>query len=143
MTQTRTLDINTKSVLTLLITTALVLFMSFSLAFAAESGKWQNQEFKVKGSWSIEQRADGNYLVISDDFKTRSAPDLKFFLSKNSFDAINGKNATDGAVLISQLSSSKGGQSYKIPSNINVEDYQSLVLHCEQYSKLWASTPIK
>ncbi|MEM8834077.1 MAG: DM13 domain-containing protein, partial [Pseudomonadota bacterium] len=86
--------------------------------------------------------ADGNYLVISDDFKTLNAPDLKFFLSKNNFQAINGSNATQDAVLISPLSKNKGSQEYKIPSNIDVSDYSSLIIHCQQFSKLWASTPI-
>lgn len=116
--------------------------LSFSNASAGE-GTWDKQDFKVKGSWSIEKRSDGEYLVLSDDFKTRKAPDLKFFLSKKSYGDINGRNATDEAVLISQISSAKGGQSYKIPAGVNVSDYQSLVLHCEQYSKLWASTSLK
>jgi hypothetical protein len=111
-------------------------------AFANSSGGWKNQEFKVKGSWSIEQRTDGNYIVLSDEFKTKNAPDLKLFVSKKPYGAIKGNNATQEAAVISLLSSNKGGQSYKIPSNINLSDYQSLVIHCEQYSKLWASTPL-
>lgn len=126
----------------LLLMAGAIFTLSVSNASAGQ-GTWDKQDFKIKGSWSIEQRADGNYLVLSDDFKTRSAPDLKFFLSKKKFSDINGSNATDGATLISEISSSKGGQSYKIPSNINVSDYESLVLHCEQYSKLWASTSLK
>ena len=112
-------------------------------AFAQQSGGWQKQDFKVKGQWSIEQRTDGNYIVLSDDFKTKKAPDLKLFVSKKSYSDINGKNATQDAAVISLLDSHKGGQSYKIPSNINLSDYQSLIIHCEQYSKLWASTPLK
>lgn len=127
----------------IMLTTLLTMIISFSSAFAAQSGGWQNQEFKVNGSWSIEERADGNYLVVSDDFKTKSAPDLKFFFSKAQYGDLNGKNATDNAVFVAKLDGTKGGAAYKIPSNINVSDYNSLVLHCEQFSKLWASTPLK
>jgi len=119
-----------------------ILFLSFSNSFAA-GGAWQNQETKVKGSWSIEHRADGDYIVLSDEFKTRNAPDLKLFFSKNNYSAIKGSNATQDATFVAKLNSSKGGQAYKIPAGINVSDYQSLILHCEQYSKLWASTPLK
>ena len=125
------------------LSTALVLFMSFSLAFAGDAKSFQNQEFKVKGAYTIEDRADGTYITLNDEFKTKSAPDLKLFLSKNEFSGVNGKNATNNAVLVSQLKSHKGAQSYKIPAGINVSDYQSLLIHCEQYSKLWASTPIR
>lgn len=143
MPQAHALQINRKSVFTFLVTTMTVLVLMISMAFAQSSGGFKNQEYKVKGTWSIETRADGAYLVISDDFKTRRAPDLKFFLSKNNYDQVTGDNATQGAVLVSALSSTKGAQSYKIPKDVSLADYQSLVLHCEQYGKLWASTPLK
>ena len=119
----------------------LSIFAFSSTSTAAEA--WQDQSIKVKGEWSIEQRADGNYLVLSDAFKTRNAPDLKFFLSKKSSGSITGDNATQDAVEFAVLKTNKGAQSYKIPANINVSDYSSVVLHCEQYSKLWAASPLK
>ncbi len=143
MTQTNALKISAKNTLNVFFATMIVVAMSFSLAFAADSGGWEKQDFKVKGTWSIEDRADGKYLTLSDEFKTKGAPDLKLFLSKNNFSGITGTNATNNAVFIAQLTSNKGGQSYKIPAHINVGDYESLIIHCEQYSKLWASTPLK
>jgi len=143
MPNTMTLDNNMTKITGFIMIALVALTMMVSSAFAQTAHTWQNQEFKVKGTWSIEQRADGNYLVVSDDFKTKSAPDLKFFLSKNGYEGITGKNATDGALQLAKLTATKGAQEYKIPANINVNDYQSLVLHCEQYSKLWASTPLK
>ncbi len=136
-------NMQTKSLLALLslVLVALALFMG--TAFAGSPSAWQNQELKVKGTWMIEERADGNYLVLSEDFKTKNAPDLKFFVTKNTYGAVTGDNATNGAVQIAKLNKNKGGQSYKIPASVNLDDYQSLVLHCEQYSKLWASTPLK
>ncbi|MEM9469934.1 MAG: DM13 domain-containing protein [Pseudomonadota bacterium] len=125
---------------------ALLTVLIFSMTpnvFAQTTNGWQNQHTKVKGTWSIEQRADGNYVTLSDDFKTRNAPDLKIFLSKNNADSLTGSNATNNSVLVAKLSSSKGAQSYKIPENINVADYESLLIHCEQYSKLWAATPLQ
>ena len=121
----------------------LALIAMISFALAADSKPWKNQEFKVKGNWSIEQRADGNYIVLDEAFKTRGAPDLKLFVSKANYSDITGKNATRNASFVAKLKSNKGAQSYKIPSNINVSDYQSLIIHCEQYSKLWASTPLQ
>lgn len=125
------------------LTMLLALACMMSIAFAAEPQAWKNQEITVKGAWSIQQRDDGNYVVLSDDFKTRGAPDLKLFVSKTGYDAITGNNATDSSTLVAKLSSNKGGQNYKIPENINLDDYQSLIIHCEQYSKLWASSPLK
>ena len=141
--QTQSLSINAHFYKIASVAVALfaALFLFTNTAQAGQS--WQKQDFKVKGTWAIEQRSDGNYLVLDDAFKTKKAPDLKFFLSKNSYQDINGNNATSNAVQIAVLKSVKGGASYKIPANVNVADYKSLVLHCEQYSKLWASTPLK
>jgi hypothetical protein len=120
-----------------------LLSIFFMVGTANAASSWEKQDFKVKGTWSIEQRTDGDYLVLSDDFKTKKAPDLKIFLSNTAYQNVTGKNATNDAVEVTQLSSHKGGQSYKIPANINVSDYSTLILHCEQYSKLWAATPLK
>ena len=143
MTNVGAININQKQSLTFVFM-VLMTFMTFiATAFAGSPASWQNQDIKVKGTWTIEERADGNYLVLSDDFKTKNAPDLKFFVSNAGYESLNGSNATNGAVEIAKLSKNKGAQSYKIPSNVNLSDYKSLVLHCEQYSKLWASTPLK
>ena len=119
-----------------------ILFAMFSFAHAAGQS-WQYQETKVKGEWSIEQRDDGNYIVLNDDFKTKNAPDLKIFLSKKEAGNITDDNATQEAIQVAKLSSNKGAQSYKIPSDVNVVDYQSIIIHCEQYSKLWAADELK
>ena len=120
-----------------------LLSVFFMMGTANAESTWEKQDFKVKGTWSIEQRADGNYFVLSDNFKTKKAPDLKIFLSNTAYQDVTGANATNDAVQITLLSSHKGGQSYKIPANIDVSDYSTLILHCEQYSKLWAATPLK
>ena len=143
MLQTKTLQLNLRNKVNLFFTTMLVVAMSATIAFAGEAGAWKKQDFNVKGTWTLENKADGQYITLSDEFKTKSAPDLKLFLSKNNYSGITGTNATNNAVQVAVLKSAKGGQSYKIPAGIDVSAYQSLVLHCEQYSKLWASTPLK
>lgn len=143
MTNTNVISNKTNHSLTFgfMILMALVTFAT--TAFAGSPASWSKQDIKVKGTWSIEQREDVNYLVLSDDFKTKNAPDLKFFVSNAGYESVNGSNATNGATEIAKLTKSKGGQSYKIPANIDVSDYKTLILHCEQYSKLWAATPLK
>ena len=71
----------------------------------------------------------------SMDFK----PDLKLFLTKSKASSLTGKNATKNAVRIAKLTSNKGAQRYKLPNNINPADFTTLLIHCEKYSKLWAT----
>ena len=94
-------------------------------------GTWTKKSNKIKGSWAIEQREDGAYLVLDEDFKTRNAPDLKFMLTNNTVATVNGKNATQDALFIKNLKSTKGTQSYRLPDNYG--DYSTLLLHCEQF----------
>lgn len=140
MSNTRTL--NLKHIVLLSFLTLFTVVFSFGAGFSANAASWQSQEFKVKGEWTIESRSDGDYLVLSEEFKTRNAPDLKFFVTPAGYETVTGKNATNGARLIAKLNSNKGAQEYKIPADVNLADYNSLILHCEQYSKLWASTPL-
>ncbi|NER14509.1 electron transfer flavoprotein [Leptobacterium flavescens] len=116
----------------------LMLFLSQgAFSQSLKKGKWDKQNKSISGSWEITKKSDGTYIVLSDDFKTKKAPDLKLFLSKKQASSVNGKNATKDAVFVAKLKSPKGGQSYKIPSNINIDDYTSLLIHCEKYSIFW------
>lgn len=96
---------------------------------------------RTTGTWTLETRADGVYAVLSDDFKARKAPDLKIFLHTAEPGKVNGKNAADG-LFVAALKSHKGGQAYKLPAGIDLADYKSFVIHCQQYSKFWAAGSI-
>ena len=119
--------------------------IAFATAAAAEvrsSGTWSRQETKIAGSWSIVEEGGELFVKLSDDFKTRSGPDLKIFLSPADLDRLNGKNATSGSVLVARLRSPKGGQSYPLPSGIDLSRYRSIVIHCEKYAKLWGGSSL-
>ncbi len=100
-------------------------------------GTWTKKNYRIKGEWSIVHTEEGSFLELSDDFRTRNAPDLKLFLSPLPAADLANRNAVSGSLLISPLESNKGAQRYKLPEGTRIDDYQSLVLHCEQFSKLW------
>jgi len=102
------------------------------------SGEWSKASFKSSGTWQIVERDGSRFVELSSDFKTRNAPDLKIFLSSQPSDSLTGKNATDSAILISELESNRGGQSYELPADLDLADFSSIMIHCEQYSKLWS-----
>ncbi|MBR9824743.1 MAG: DM13 domain-containing protein [Alphaproteobacteria bacterium] len=105
------------------------------------SGGFDNQEYQIRGDWRIEARADGNYIVLSDDFRTRRGPDLKIFFSTNAAVDVNGENGDEGFFLTA-LDSNRGGQAYRLPDDFALEDYSSVVIQCEQFSKLWGAGTI-
>jgi len=94
-------------------------------------------EKPLNGSWSIETRDDGAYIVLSDDFQTSNAPDLKIFLSQQDVNDVRDNTATRDAVLVSKLVSTSGAQEYKLPADFSKDAYTSVLIHCEQFSVFW------
>ena len=113
-----------------------------TLAQTVKKGKWEKQNKSISGNFEIVKKESGTYIVLSDDVKTKSAPDLKIFLSKKSLSSITGKNATKEAVLVSKLKKAKGGQSYKLPSTIQLKNYNSIIIHCEEYGIFWGGSSL-
>ena len=119
---------------------------AFTTTAAAEvghnSGAWVAKSKAIKGGWSIEKRGDQHVITFNEKFKTKGGPDLKVFLSPQSIDQVTGRNATNGAELVAVLKSTRGSQEYVLPSNIDVNSFNSLLIHCEQYSVLWGGANI-
>lgn len=120
---------------------ALVLLSGLAAAETWKSGVFSKQEQKISGGWSIAKEADGTYLVLSSDFSTRNAPDLKFFLHPLPAAQVTARNATQGA-FVGDLKSPKGASRIKLPASVDPAKFKSVVLHCEQYTKLWGAGDI-
>ncbi len=122
----------------------LIAFMPLSVAAPPlAEGKWTKKTASISGSWSIVEEGGSRFLVLSDDFKTKKAPDLKLFLSSRDLSAIDGSNATDHAVLIGKLKTARGGQRYLIQDSIDLDERSTLLLQCEKYAKLWGGATIR
>ena len=132
----------------LLTRTVLILcFLStFALAAAAQAqlqeGSWTGKSSTIKGGWSIVEENGKHFVLLNDDFSTKKAPDLKLFLSPLSLEKLSNSNATTGSVLIAKLGSHKGAQRYEIPGGVDLSKFQSLIVHCEKYSKLWGGADL-
>lgn len=126
-------------------------FLAILLAFAMlpvmayagpRSGTFIEKEKSVSGSWTIHEKEGSLFLVLSEDFKAKNGPDLKLFLSPLAFETTTGKNALSGAILIDELEKTKGAQNYKLPAGLKLDQYKSLLLHCERYAVLWGGSDL-
>ncbi len=106
------------------------------------SGTWTKKSFKSKGTWTIAVEDGVTMVKLDADFSTRKAPDLKIFLTPKSVSEVNRKNALEGSVLIASLSSNKGAQSYVVPEGVDLSDFQSIIIHCEAFTKLWSAAAL-
>ena len=103
---------------------------------------FQKKTYSVSGGITVEQRGSQTVIVFSDDFRTRSGPDLKVFLSRNDVASSTGTNATANAVKLGVLKDNRGAQEYVLPEGVNIADFSSVLVHCEAFSKLWGGADI-
>jgi len=106
------------------------------------SGDFVKKSKRLKGSYEVIQRGGQTIIRFSDSFKTSNGPDLKIFLSPKNISDATGRNATDGAVKLGLLKSTKGAQEYVVPTGVNIANFGSVLVHCEAYSVLWGGGDI-
>lgn len=97
----------------------------------------------LEGDWQIVEDNGAYFIELSENFRAKQGPDVKIFLSPTPAAEVTGRNAVDGSVLIKQISDFDGSARISIPAGIDVGQFQSLVFHCEAYSKLWGSSTLR
>lgn len=109
---------------------------------ALSRGTWVKKTQKISGAWKIVDLGKHKELKMVG-FKTKKAPDLQVFLSPHTAKVASNKNASAGALVLGKLKSLKGDQSYRIPSDVDLSKYHSILIHCKKYSKLWGAASLK
>ena len=133
---------------------AIIITVLFFLGFNSSQdsnvvfeGEWERESrwTTFEGTWKIVKDGDQFLVQMGANFEAKKAPDLKIYLSKAELSDISGKNATSegSPVLIAKLTSYKGKASYTIPKEININEFQTIIVHCVEYSKLWGGSALK
>lgn len=97
----------------------------------------------LQGDWKIVSDGESHYIELSENFKAKNGPDVKIFLSPTPANQVTGKNAVNGSVLVHQISEFDGSARIAIPAGTDISQFQSLIFHCEAYSKLWGSSALR
>ena len=118
-------------------------FVSVTMVTAQSGNSWIKKNYAAQGDWTIETKNGQHFLVLADNFKTKKGPDLKLFLTKKSSASIGKNEAVEAhGTFVANLKSHNGGQSYRIPSGVNLSDFKAIVIHCEKYTKVWAASAL-
>lgn len=125
-----------KSILTIVLSFFAIATFASAATTTLASGKWTKKEHSISGSWKIIDE-DGVKKLKIYNLSTKSAPNLKIFLHPKAIASVTNSNATSSSKLVDELASPKGNQTYTLPSGIDLDDYKSVIIHCERYSKLW------
>ncbi|ASJ70883.1 DM13 domain-containing protein [Granulosicoccus antarcticus] len=113
-----------------------------SPVLAGDEHGFVSKKYDIKGGWQIVEENGKTLIRFDKSFKTKGGPDLKVFLSPLSIADVSGKTATDNSIQLGKLQSITGSQDYILPDGLSLEDYNSILVHCEQYSVLWGGSDL-
>jgi hypothetical protein len=110
-----------------------------------KSGEFRDADSAHKGSGkaSILKGSAGTSLVRLTEFKVTNGPDLEVWLVKAADPKSSADVKSSEFLSLGALKGNIGDQTYSVPENVNIDDFGSVVIWCEQFGVLFASAPLK
>jgi len=106
------------------------------------TGRFHSVSHETSGLATIHQLGDGKRFVRLTTFETSNGPDVRIYL-------VAAKDATDnetvtraGIVDLGAMKGNRGDQNYDIPSNIDLNQYQSVTIWCRRFGVNFATAPL-
>ncbi|MDJ0713132.1 MAG: DM13 domain-containing protein [Prochloraceae cyanobacterium] len=90
------------------------------------------QEKPTKGQARIVEEDGKRFVEFNHAFTTATGPQVRVLLHRNSQVPVK-LNGGD-YITLARIKSFKGAQRYAIPSNVNIDDFQSVVIWCKQFN---------
>ena len=119
-----------------------IIAFSFNASALNAKGKFKKKSHKIKGAWALVEIEDKQVLAFHDNFKTKGGTELKIVLSKKSIRSLSKTPTFEDPLVLSVVRSNTGNQNYVVPAHINLEDYESIVLHSEADNVLFGGFDI-
>lgn len=111
-----------------------------SLIAEANVGQFVSVEHPTQGQVSVIEEDGARYLEIGEDFQSDRGPDLKVILHKaNSVDL---KVQEGDYISLGALKSFNGTQRYLIPEDVDLSQYQSVAVWCQQFNATFGYAPL-
>lgn len=90
--------------------------------------------YAISGTATLIDSAGKLSIEFSSDFSTTAGPDLYVYLAQKNESPTTSGNAT---VEVDSLVSNAGAQKIVVPSGVNINDYEYILIHCKQYNHFW------
>ena len=105
------------------------------------SGSWRPLEHDTTGKVRLVRQADGSVVVRFDDLDTSNGPDLRVYLSKLPPN-LGWRDYGRQYVELGKLKGNRGDQNYSVPSNLQLDEFQSVVIWCVRFAVGFAVAPL-
>jgi hypothetical protein len=88
------------------------------------------------GTATIYELEDGSRVLRFEEFEVTNGPDLHVYLvpAENAGDDVS----VDGYVDLGELKGNIGDQNYEIPADVDVSEFQSVVIWCEPFAVVFS-----
>jgi len=126
----------------IIIPTLLALAFSANASALNYKGKFKKSTHKISGSWALVEVQGQQVINFGKKFKTESGNDLALVLSKKSVRALKKDPSLDAALKLATLKSHKGTQYYIVPANIDISEYESVLIHSTADNVTWGGFDI-
>lgn len=104
-----------------------------------KQGSFQDADAFHKGSGQakIFRLVDQSRVLRFENFSSTNGPDLKVWLVQDT----NG-DVDSGYYSLGKLKGNKGNQNYSIPDDVNIDEYNSVIIWCEAFSVLFSTATL-
>ena len=102
-------------------------------------GEWQGADdfHFARGKALIIETEPGVYILRVEDFSVRNGPDLFVYLSRSP------DGWEEDAVNLGDLKATDGAFNYEIPSDLDIEEFQSAVVWCRRFAVLFGHATLQ
>lgn len=110
------------------------------LVAQASAGQFVSVEHPTSGQVKIIEEDGARYLEIGEDFQSDRGPALEIILHESN---TVGLQIEEGSyVSLGELKSFNGAQRYLIPDAIDLEQYQSVAVWCQEFNATFGYAPL-
>jgi len=121
--------------------TAMAEAMPEDAPLAVLSGTFRDADLVHQGSGiaTIYRQADGAHVLRFEDFRATNGPDLFVWLTTADEPQSSAETSAAEWVNLGALKGNVGNQNYEIPADVNIADYNNVVIWCRAFSVLFAT----
>ena len=110
------------------------------LVAEASPGQFVSVEHPTSGQVMVIEEDGTKYLEIGEDFQSDRGPALEIILHKS--DTVGLQIEEGSYVSLGELKSFNGAQRYLIPEAIDLEQYQSVAVWCQEFNATFGYAPL-
>jgi hypothetical protein len=112
---------------------------TFSPVKVLASGNFVDSEHPTKGLAEVVTQNGKNYLRLNKAFKSDEGPDVFVLLHREDSPK---KYKKSDYVSLGRLQKIRGKQLYKIPQQVNISEFKSVVIWCRQFNATFGFAPL-